>query len=346
MALFFICVALAQAGLKIGPMLELLYAQLGKLVDLGKILLSPGAIFSLPELACALSLALVFLAWRQWQRRGRVRPRVIWRAVLATRARLRHPSAQADYFYFFVNSLAISGMIGWALLSAGAVSAHVSAVLTHWFGARAPVQAPPYLCRAGLTLVAFLAYELAYYADHLAKHKIPFLWAFHQTHHSAEILTPLTVFRVHPLDTLIFVNIVALVTGLAHGVYLWAAGQPVDLYVIGTANVLTVVFLFSFAQLQHSQFWIPLRGLAGRLILSPAHHQLHHSMDPAHYNCNLGSCLGIWDWAFGTLHVPQAAPEALRFGVEQKAREPHRIFTLLVAPVGNALVALRPQKPE
>jgi sterol desaturase/sphingolipid hydroxylase (fatty acid hydroxylase superfamily) len=200
--------------------------------------------------------------------------------------------------------------------------------------------------RAGLTLLAFVAYEFAYYADHYCKHKIPFLWAFHQTHHSAEVLTPLTVFRVHPLDTLIFVNITTLLIGAAHGAFLWCVGVPVNLYLVGSANILTVLFLFLLAQLQHSQFWMPLRGLAGHLVLSPAHHQLHHSIDPRHYNCNLGSCLAIWDWVFGTLDVPAAKSPRLKFGVAQASADPHRIFTLLLSPLGNALAALRPGRRE
>jgi sterol desaturase/sphingolipid hydroxylase (fatty acid hydroxylase superfamily) len=326
-------------------MLELLKPQLDKLLQEGALLLSPAAVFSLPQLVAAFVIAVLFLAWRQKRRRGRVRPAVIWRALRATAGRLWHRSTRADIFYFLVNSFAIGGMIGWALLSSGAVATHTAHGLTAVFGTRHPADVPVWVLRAGLTLLAFCAYEFGYYVDHYCKHKIPFLWAFHQTHHSAEVLTPLTVFRVHPLDTLIFVNITSLCIGAAYGGFLWVVGRPVDLYLIGSANALTVLFLFLLAQLQHSQFWIPLRGLAGHLLLSPAHHQLHHSIDPQHYNCNLGSCLAIWDWMFGTLDVPAVRSPGLKFGVAQAAADPHRISTLLLAPLGNALAALWPKKP-
>lgn len=324
-------------------MQELLKTQGEKFLQAGAQLLSPGAIFSAPQLVAALAIAVLFLAWRQKRRRGRVRPQVIWRALRGTISRLRHRSTKADLFYFLVNSLAISGLIGWGLLSSGTVSARTAQGLTQAFGHRPPAALPAWALRGGLTVLAFTAYEFGYYVDHYCKHKIPFLWAFHQTHHTAEVLTPLTVFRVHPLDTLIFVNITALLVGLAHGAFLWAAGEPVNLYLVGSANVLTVLFLFLLAQLQHSQFWMPLRGLPGRLILSPAHHQLHHSIDPAHYNCNLGSCLAIWDWMFGTLDIPTEKSPRLRFGVAQEGGDPHRILTLLLTPIGNALAALRPR---
>lgn len=313
----------------------------GKLLQVGAGLLSPGAIFSLPQLGVSLIIALTFLAWRHKQRRGRVRPGVIWRATLQAGRRLHGGSMRADMFYFFVNSFAISGLIGWALLSNAAITTHVAHELTALFGPRRRAILPGWALRGALTLLTFLAYEFAYYCDHYAKHKIPFLWAFHQTHHSAESLTPLTVFRVHPVDMLIFLNIIALLTGLAYGGLFWAAGQEMPPYAVGSVNVFTVLFLFLLAQLQHSQFWIPLRGIAGRLVLSPAHHQLHHSLEPAHHNCNLGSCLAVFDWAFGTLHIPPKTPPRLAFGVAQPAAAPHRIFTLLLAPFGNALAALR-----
>jgi sterol desaturase/sphingolipid hydroxylase (fatty acid hydroxylase superfamily) len=198
------------------------------------------------------------------------------------------------------------------------------------FGPRPPAALPGWALRAGITLTAFLGYELGYYLDHVMKHKIPFLWAFHKTHHAAEVLTPLTVFRVHPIDTLIFVDIVAATAGLAHGAFTYAAGRSVGIYLVDGTNVLFIACFFLLAQLQHSQFWIPLRGLPGRILLSPAHHQLHHSVDPAHHNRNFGSFLAVWDWAFGTLAVPASRSPGLRFGVDQEA--PHRLATLLLTP--------------
>jgi sterol desaturase/sphingolipid hydroxylase (fatty acid hydroxylase superfamily) len=65
--------------------------------------------------------------------------------------------------------------------------------------------------------------------------------------------------------------------------------------------------------------WIAFTGLAGRILQSPAHHQLHHSANPIHYNRNLGFALALWDWAFGTLAVPTRARERIAFGVGAEA---------------------------
>jgi sterol desaturase/sphingolipid hydroxylase (fatty acid hydroxylase superfamily) len=42
--------------------------------------------------------------------------------------------------------------------------------------------------------------------------------------------------------------------------------------------------------LQHSQIWTTFTGVLGRIFVNPAHHQIHHSDNPKHYN---GSCLAL-----------------------------------------------------
>jgi hypothetical protein len=74
--------------------------------------------------------------------------------------------------------------------------------------------------------------------------------------------------------------------------------------------------------------------------MSPAHHQLHHSADPAHFNCNLGASLAIWDWLTGSLRMPSVEPPRLAFGVSGHTHDPHGVMGLVVDPAVNALKAL------
>jgi hypothetical protein len=48
---------------------------------------------------------------------------------------------------------------------------------------------------------------------------------------------------------------------------------------------------------------VPRRARAH--LRQPAHHHVHHSANPKHFNKNFGSCLALWDWMFGTLYVPE-----------------------------------------
>jgi sterol desaturase/sphingolipid hydroxylase (fatty acid hydroxylase superfamily) len=74
-------------------------------------------------------------------------------------------------------------------------------------------------------------------------------------------------------------------------------------------NIILVLFIHACVHLQHSHMWIAFRGVLGRIFVSPAHHQVHHSANPKHFNKNFGSCLALWDWMFGTLYVPEKKRE-------------------------------------
>lgn len=308
------------------------------------VFLSFGSIFSIASLAFAFCIAVSFLAVRQRRRRGHVRLGVLARAIFFKRIIL-HRSTLADVGYFFCNLFVFGSVIGWAILSSGTMADAVLRILTDCFGARTPVEAPDFVLRLGITLLLFLAYEFGYWLDHYLKHRAPFLWEFHKAHHSAQVLTPWTTFRVHPIDTLVFANIMAVTTGVIGGGATYVMGRQTPGYAVDGTNALLVAFVFAYVHLQHSQFWIPFTGALGRVLLSPAHHQIHHSTDPAHFNRNLGSCLAIWDWVFGTLAVPPAQSPGLTYGVEQGGVYPHSATQLLIAPVRNSIASLA-SKPQ
>ena len=156
-------------------------------------------------------------------------------------------------------------------------------------------------------------------------------------HHTAEVLSPLTDFRVHPIDTIVYYNILAVFTGVTGGVVLYLLGKPIEAYTIANTNAFVLLFAFLVGNLQHSHLWIAFTGLWGRLFLSPAHHQIHHSTNPAHFNTNLGNFLGFYDWLFGTLHVPRKQREKLTFGVEPRSGDAHSLDGAMIDPVRQGL---------
>ena len=57
----------------------------------------------------------------------------------------------------------------------------------------------------GLFSVAmFVADDFTKYLMHRWMHRWPALWSIHKVHHSAETLTPITVYRVHPLEGVLY----------------------------------------------------------------------------------------------------------------------------------------------
>jgi hypothetical protein len=129
---------------------------------------------------------------------------------------------------------------------------------------------------------------------------------------------------------------------LIGGVAQYALGRQAVSFTLFDQNVLMLLYIYLTAQLQHSEIWIPFTGVWGRVFMSPAHHQLHHSADPAHFNCNLGASLAIWDWLMGSLRMPSVEPPRLAFGVSGHAHDPHGVMGLVVDPAVNAVKALLP----
>ena len=277
-----------------------------------RLLFSLGSHFSLTSLFAALLIATAFYAARRIRRGRRVRARTLVRALFPKRI-LHHRSNQADIGYLFFNVFVFGVVFGWSVLSYQAVSNGIVGALAALFGAPAQV-APVWVSRAVITLMLFLAYELGYWFNHWLSHKVPLLWEFHKVHHSAEVLTPLTNFRVHPVYTFVFANIIAFSTAVASGLGHYLFGDAAYQYALADTNLILVFFIHAYVHLQHSHVWIAFTGRLGRVLVSPAHHQVHHSADPKHFNKNFGSCLALWDWMFGTLYVPAKEREPIVFG--------------------------------
>ena len=291
----------------------------------------PNGEMTIAALICALLIAVGYLSTRGGRSWSRARPWRILRIVFSPRYVL-HRSHRLDILYYIANTKVIGLAIGWLLISGGYAAVVTHDALVAAFGAPLPAQWPAWAIMSVSAIVMFLAYEFGYWLDHYLSHRVAFLWEFHKVHHQAETLSPLTVFRVHPVDSLVFSNILALSMGPANGVLHFCFGIPMADKALFNSNLILLVFVHLVVQLQHSHVWIPFTGLLGRLFVSPAHHQIHHSDNPLHFNKNLGSCLAIFDWMFCTLHVPTRQREKLRFGVEPMVAAPHTLTEGLVAP--------------
>ena len=104
-------------------------------------------------------------------------------------------------------------LFGWAIISSQSVSHIVSGALTDMFGVLPKTGLNELTSKSIVTVFLFLAYELGYWVDHYLSHRIPMLWDFHKVHHTAEVLSPLTNFRMHPVDSVVFANILGHLSG-------------------------------------------------------------------------------------------------------------------------------------
>ncbi|MDX2157777.1 MAG: sterol desaturase family protein [Hyphomicrobiaceae bacterium] len=296
------------------------------------VLLSPSSDLSIGSLLCALAIATVWLAQRHFAANRSLRLKALLRLLFPKRWLLSR-SAALDVRLLMLNLFVFGVILAGAVISHRAVSGGLRALLDGLLGANAKAPVPDLAAAAIATVALFLAYELAYWVYHYLSHTVPALWEMHKVHHSAEVLTPLTNSRVHPIESVLFLNTLAIFMGTTDGIVTWALGRPVQPITIANANLLVVVCTYLLAHLHHTHVWIAFSGPLGRMLISPAHHQIHHSTNPIHFNKNLGSVLAIWDWLFGTLHVPGKKRERLTFGIGDGEPTEHTVAQELLRPV-------------
>jgi sterol desaturase/sphingolipid hydroxylase (fatty acid hydroxylase superfamily) len=206
-----------------------------------------------------------------------------------------------------------------------------TAALTGLFGPGHEAVTASYTVTALTTVVFVVAFDLGYWFSHWLLHRYDFLWEFHKVHHSAEVLNPFTAFRSHPIDDLLQFNTISLVTGSAYGVIVYLFGAGAQQFTLLQINVVMLVYYLTIFHLRHTHVWLPVRGALAYVIQSPAHHQIHHSMEKQHSGKNLGFCLSLWDWTFGTLFIPEEE-RRFRFGIGKEGQEFNSVARLYARP--------------
>jgi len=212
-----------------------------------------------------------------------------------------HKSALMDYKYFVVVAFIKKVFILSLILSSKDVSLWMILFLQEQFGYTSTLSLSREYVMLLYTLTLFIVGDFTRYLLHRLLHTVPFLWKIHQVHHSAEVLNPLTFYRVHPVENILFGLRYALSAGVVTGVFIYLFGANIGLIEIVGANIFLFVFGLLGSNLRHSH--VPLRygDFFEKVFISPYQHQLHHSISFTHKN--FGGTLAIWDLLFGTLHI-------------------------------------------
>lgn len=230
-----------------------------------------------------LSFALVFAAQSLWPYRRRARlVSANWRPNLPLAA---------------INTLLT------ALLCGGCLCAAARFAEARGFGLLR-VAGPPLAVSLALT---FVALDLTLWAWHRANHRLGVLWRFHRVHHSDVDFDVTTSLRFHAGELLLSLPIKMAVALLL--------GAPVS------AILLFEVVFGLFNMLVHGNLRLPAAAeaaLAGVLIL-PAAHRRHHSVEPADRDANFGTVLSIWDRLAGTSRAARST-DAVTTGLPGTAR--------------------------
>ncbi len=204
-------------------------------------------------------------------------------------------------------------LLSFAFFSVRTLAVDTLHVLDNMLGAAPAFLLPDEVVPFLFTAVLFVISDLSRFLVHVAMHRIPFLWRFHAVHHTAEVLTAFSLFRVHPLETLLMQIRRVLVMGILTGIffYFWRR-QAVQFTLLGV-NALTLIASFSLSNLRHSHVFLGF-GKLERLFISPAQHQIHHGDEESYFNKNFGTWLSCWDQMFGSFLSSSSGPPE-RFGV-------------------------------
>jgi sterol desaturase/sphingolipid hydroxylase (fatty acid hydroxylase superfamily) len=247
-----------------------------------------------------------------------------------------HRSAKVDYLFFLVNGVIFWGVVGPVMAFSGTLGQYFGSGLRATFGefGFTPLSIP--LLTALYTVATVIAMDLALFAQHWLMHRVPWLWEFHKVHHSAEVLTPMTVYRMHPVDDLLAWSLTGLAGGVTIGIFHWLYPLGLPIYTYMGINVVVFLFYFFGYNLRHSHIWVSYGPVVSHVLVSPAQHQIHHSAEERHWDKNFGFIFALWDWLAGTLYVPREH-ETFRLGIGGEERHFSSVRALYLRPFQNLL---------
>ncbi len=249
-----------------------------------------------------------------------------------------HKSAIADYQFFLVDRILYVILFPVLALLISPFADWITATMTDELGAPAhPLEAGGSWMLAAVTLLQIAWIDFMLYYIHYLFHKVPALWEFHKVHHSAEVMTPITAYRVHPFELFATMNATAIGTALLVGVLAYfTGGEHPEARILGINVVQFAFYLIGF-NLRHSHVPLGYGPVVSQVFVSPWMHQVHHSRETRHFDKNMGFIFSFWDRMFGTLYVPKQG-ETFELGLSDGEHVRfHSLGALYFRPVANLL---------
>lgn len=246
-----------------------------------------------------------------------------------------HQSAIVDYQIFIFNNL-LQALLLAPYLIANMAFAYIIVRWWEWgIGLQDTVIWSATYINLSYTIVFLLVSDFSRFIVHYALHKIPFLWEFHKVHHAAKVLTPMTLYRIHPLEFIIFNLRSVFVFGLVTGTFFFWFRTGIALFSVFQIHIGLFLFNLLGANLRHSHIPISFGKWLEHIFVSPAQHQIHHGKEPCYYDKNFGSLFAIWDWIFGSLYLSEK-DQKIEFGIEETEQKKFSNFWQnLWSPVRN-----------
>ncbi|MBL4862310.1 MAG: sterol desaturase family protein [Crocinitomicaceae bacterium] len=173
----------------------------------------------------------------------------------------------------------------------------------------------------GLQLLTyFILYDFVQWSVHTLLHRIPFLWNFHKLHHSVQEMGFSAHLRFHFFELFVYKPVLFIVLSYLFNFSLEQA------FIIH-------IFAITIGHLNHANLgwdYGPLKYI----INNPKMHIWHHAKElpDSHPNgINFGISLSIWDYIFGTKHIPESGRD-IALGFHKVEEYPSNFFKQQVKP--------------
>jgi sterol desaturase/sphingolipid hydroxylase (fatty acid hydroxylase superfamily) len=197
-----------------------------------------------------------------------------------------------DFFYMFFNFFLFS-LVVFAAASQVVVELFKSGLEAVGISNLLAVEVQSWAPWAHL-LLGFVVRDFVQWWTHRLLHRVPWLWRFHQVHHSVEQMGFAAHLRYHWMENVVYRTIEYL---------------PLALIGIGLRDFFAIhLFTLAVGHFNHANFSLPL-GPLKYLFNNPDMHIWHHAkhMPSSHpHGINFGLTLSVWDYLFGTAYMPHS----------------------------------------
>lgn len=270
-----------------------------------------------------------------------------------------------DAFYMFFNFFIFSLIIynGLSDVIVKLVNDTITTISGFDLQASNPMQTWPYW---SILLVGFIVRDFVQWWTHRLLHFVPALWEFHKVHHSVKQMGFAAHLRYHWMETLVYrtieyfplallgiglhdffvIHLFTLVIGHYNHTNMSVNGR----YTAGVLGLLVSLLIIDQATIEGvtAIAWVLGLPVVFALVLgpwmkylfnSPEMHIWHHAyhMPKTHpAGINFGISLGIWDYIFGTAHIPKSGRD-IELGFPGDEDFPQDF-------VGHALHGIKPKK--
>ena len=187
-----------------------------------------------------------------------------------------------DVFYYLISSMLVQVLSFLAMAP--------SNVMSGWFDFTGTAEIIAMIPFWGQVVIIMFATDFVQYWVHRAFHTVPVLWRFHSIHHSPKQLDWLASGRMHFME-------IAVLRGLTAVPMFTLGFDPAAIQ----TYLLIVYFYSTFIHANLSWHF----GWLERFLVTPRFHHWHHGSDRAAIDINYATHFPIFDFLFGTHHLPE-----------------------------------------